>query len=119
MFLPPRDRGIRVELLPDSRAVPEHITEIQWKHGHIMVAEWLKRFGEFGVDYYGTFRNRTTLDTVTGRLVINNMTVEDIGVYSLKINNKNHNKTYLMKEMSKCSWSLWICRCYCLSFIVF
>ena len=105
-----------MELLPDSRAVPEHITEILWKHGHNMVAEWIK---DFGLDYYKTFRNRTTLDIVTGRLVIDNMTVEDIGVYSLKINNEYNNRTYLMKEMSKCSWSLWICRCRCLSFIVF
>ena len=116
MFLPPRDIGIRVELLPDSRAVPEHLTDIVWKHGPNLAAEW---FQGLGLDYYRTFKNRTTLDTDTGRLVINNMTVEDIGVYSVELNGKKHDKTYLMKEMSKCIWSLWISRCYCLSFIVF
>ena len=102
-----------MELLPDSSTVPEHITEILWKHGRNLAAEWIKGFGLY---YYGRFENRTTLDLDTGRLVINNMTVEDIGLYSLKINDKYNNKTYLM---SKYRWSLWICRCYCLSFILF
>uniref|UniRef100_A0A8C9Z4I3 Ig-like domain-containing protein n=1 Tax=Sander lucioperca TaxID=283035 RepID=A0A8C9Z4I3_SANLU len=44
--------------------------------------------------YYRNFKGRTTLDITTGRLVINNMTKADMGVYSAEVNRKVQNERY-------------------------
>ena len=98
IYIPPQG-GVLV-LLPDTSSVTEPITGILWKHGLNIAAEWDLGFGP-DVDYYGTFRDRTQLDKETGQLVINNMTIEDMGVYSVEINGRLVNKTYTVKQMSE------------------
>ena len=87
-------------MLPDTSSVTEPITGILWKHGLNKVAEWDQGFGP-DVDYYLTYRNRTELNKETGRLIINNMTKEDSGVYSVAVNGRLQSKTYMVKVISK------------------
>ena len=96
IYVPPL--GV-IHLHPDLSSVTEPITGILWKHGLNKAAEWDLGFGP-DVDYYGTFRDRTELDKETGQLVINNMTIEDIGEYSVEINGRLLSKT-TVKEMSE------------------
>ena len=97
IYIPPQ--GV-LRLLPDLSSVTEPITGILWKHGPNKAAEWDVGFGP-DVDYYGTFRDRTQLDKETGQLVINNMTIEDCGEYSVEINGRVQSKTHTVKEMSE------------------
>ena len=97
IYVPPQ--GV-LRLLPDLSSVTEPITGILWKHGPNRAAEWDLGFGP-DVDYYGTFNNRTQLDKETGQLVINNMTIEDIGEYSVEINGRVQRKTHMVKQMSE------------------
>ncbi|GLD73780.1 uncharacterized protein AKAME5_002510500 [Lates japonicus] len=54
------------------------ITDTLWKRDGDLVAEWLNNDFEF----YSTFNGRTPLNTTTGELVVQNMTVADAGLYS-------------------------------------
>uniref|UniRef100_A0A4W5P2K9 Ig-like domain-containing protein n=1 Tax=Hucho hucho TaxID=62062 RepID=A0A4W5P2K9_9TELE len=73
--------GGELVLKPDKSTVPDPITSILWKHGKNKVAEWDKDFA--GLETYGAFKGRTTLDQTTGD-----------GVYSVEINSKLLDKTY-------------------------
>ena len=94
-------QGGVLELLPDSSSVAEqNITGILWKHGPNKAAEWDQGFGP-DVDYYLTYRDRTELDKLTGRLVVNNTNKEDSGVYSVEVNGRLQKKTYNVTVISK------------------
>ncbi|XP_071186077.1 cell adhesion molecule CEACAM5-like isoform X2 [Salvelinus alpinus] len=79
-------------LTPDKSTVPDSITSILWKHGKEKVAEWDKDFG--GLDIYGAFKERTTLNQNTGELRISGLKKTDSGVYSVEFNSKLLDKTY-------------------------
>ncbi|XP_044228183.1 T-cell surface antigen CD2-like [Thunnus albacares] len=79
--------------------VSEDITSIQWKHNNNLVAEWVK--GIVGLQYYGGFNNRTTLNIITGDLEIRNMSLADSGEYSVEINNKVQPKRYTAKLIGR------------------
>ncbi|XP_052355520.1 uncharacterized protein LOC118375939 [Oncorhynchus keta] len=81
-------------LKPEKSTVTDHITSILWKHGKNKVAEWDKDYG--GLDIYGAFRNRTTLDQTTGELRISGLMKTDSGVYSVEFNRKLLDKTYTL-----------------------
>ena len=87
-------------MLPDTSSVTEPITGILWKHGPNKAAEWDQGFGP-DVDYYLTYRDRTELDKLTGRLVVNNTNKEDSGVYSVEVNGRLQKKTYNVTVISK------------------
>ncbi|XP_039639587.1 SLAM family member 9-like [Perca fluviatilis] len=91
-----RDGGeLTMDLRPPSS---EPLYNILWKISGDLVAEWIKDQVTGSVlvplAYYRTFRNRTTLDLTTGRLVIKHMTKNDTGVYSVEVNNKVQNERY-------------------------
>ncbi|XP_038854202.1 uncharacterized protein LOC120051418 isoform X1 [Salvelinus namaycush] len=85
--------GGELVLTPDKSTVPDPITSILWKHGRNKVAEWDKGFG---LDIYGTFKERTTLDQTTGELTISGLMKTDSGVYSVEFNSKLLDKTYTL-----------------------
>nr|XP_023997519.1 uncharacterized protein LOC112074604 [Salvelinus alpinus] len=87
-----RKVGGELVLKPDKSTVPHSITGILWKHGKNKVAEWDKDFG--GLDIYGAFKKRTTLDQTTGELRISGLMKTDSGVYSVEFNSKQLDKTY-------------------------
>ncbi|XP_052355519.1 uncharacterized protein LOC118375941 isoform X2 [Oncorhynchus keta] len=86
--------GGKLVLTPDKSTVPDSITSIIWKHGKDKVAEWDKDFG--GLDIYGEFKKRTTLDKTTGELRISGLMKTDSGVYSVEFNSKLLDKTYTL-----------------------
>ncbi|XP_018516294.1 uncharacterized protein LOC108872876 [Lates calcarifer] len=73
------------------------ITGIVWKLNGDLVAEWLNN--EF--EYYGTFRDRTTLDPATGELVVKNVAVADAGLYTVEINSNVQSQKYQAEVMKK------------------
>ncbi|XP_055763956.1 uncharacterized protein LOC129840250 [Salvelinus fontinalis] len=89
---PYHEVGGELVLTPDKSTVPDSITSILWKHGKYKVAEWDKDFG--GLDIYGAFKERTTLDQNTGELRISGLMTTDSGVYSVEFNSKLLDKTY-------------------------
>ena len=93
-------QGGVLELLPDPSSVTEPITGILWKHGPNKAAEWDEVHGP-DVDYYLTYRDRTELDKLTGRLVVNNTNKEDSGVYSVEVNGRGQSKTYKVKVIGR------------------
>nr|XP_046180031.1 uncharacterized protein LOC124011085 isoform X1 [Oncorhynchus gorbuscha]XP_046180032.1 uncharacterized protein LOC124011085 isoform X1 [Oncorhynchus gorbuscha]XP_046180033.1 uncharacterized protein LOC124011085 isoform X1 [Oncorhynchus gorbuscha] len=86
--------GGELVLTPDKSTVSDPITSILWKHGKNKVAEWDKDFG--GLDIYGTFKERTTLDQTTGELRISGLMKNDSGVYSVEFNSKLLDQTYTL-----------------------
>ncbi|XP_071186087.1 cell adhesion molecule CEACAM5-like isoform X2 [Salvelinus alpinus] len=84
--------GGELVLKPDKSTVPHSITSILWKHGKDKVAEWDKDFG--GLDIYGAFKERTTLNQTTAELRISGLMKTDSGVYSVEFNSKLLDKTY-------------------------
>ena len=91
--------GGELVLTPDKSTVTDPITSILWKHGKYKVAEWDKDYG--GLDIYGAFRERTTLDQTTGELRISGLMKTDSGVYSVEFNSKLLHKTYTLSVISK------------------
>uniref|UniRef100_A0A8C7FK94 Carcinoembryonic antigen-related cell adhesion molecule 1-like n=1 Tax=Oncorhynchus kisutch TaxID=8019 RepID=A0A8C7FK94_ONCKI len=88
--------GGELVLTPDKSTVPDSITSIIWKHGKNKVAEWDQAFG--GLDIYGAFKERTTLDNTTGELRISGLKKTDSGVYSVEFNSKLL-KTYTLSVL--------------------
>ncbi|KAL6102140.1 cd58 [Pungitius sinensis] len=70
------------------------ITSIVWKINSDLLAEWSDKFS---LEIYPRFKSRTSLDTTNGRLVIRQMTKEDVGRYTVEINNKVQSENYDMK----------------------
>lgn len=91
--------GGKLELRPQPSAA---ITNILWKHNGNLLAEWVQ--GKIELTYYGSFNGRTTLNTTTGRLEINNMVEADAGQYVVEINSHVQSPSYdvkMIKEVPK------------------
>ncbi|XP_026211860.1 SLAM family member 9-like [Anabas testudineus] len=73
-------------------ATTERLTSLLWKFNDNLLAEWVENV--IPLEYYGRFKGRTTLDITTGRLVITNMGKEDIGLYSVEVNNRVQDDKY-------------------------
>ncbi|XP_031648612.1 uncharacterized protein LOC109880655 [Oncorhynchus kisutch] len=87
-----RKVGGELVLTPDKSTVPDSITSILWKHGKNKLAEWDQAFG--GLDIYGAFKERTTLNQTTGELRISGLKKTDSGDYSVEFNSKLLDQTY-------------------------
>ncbi|XP_036067963.1 V-set and immunoglobulin domain-containing protein 1 isoform X2 [Oryzias melastigma] len=74
-------KGSSIVLSPDVEE--PSIISVTWKHGADLAAEW---FGG-SVTFYRSFKDRCSLDTKSGELTINNVKLEDGGVYTPEINN--------------------------------
>uniref|UniRef100_A0A3Q3JDQ1 Ig-like domain-containing protein n=1 Tax=Monopterus albus TaxID=43700 RepID=A0A3Q3JDQ1_MONAL len=85
--------GGSLELRPQQQQTA--ITSIVWKHNGDLVAEWVDK--ESPLTYWTVFRDRTTLDTTTGRLEIRNMSKDDAGNFIVEINNQVQSKSYPAK----------------------
>ena len=79
--------------------VSETIGSIVWKFNGNLVAEWVKDAIE--LDYYDKYKGRTTLNTATGQLVITKMQKDDVGSYTVEINNKVHSQSYDVKWITR------------------
>uniref|UniRef100_A0A671W179 Ig-like domain-containing protein n=1 Tax=Sparus aurata TaxID=8175 RepID=A0A671W179_SPAAU len=88
--------GSKLDLRP---TVTETITDILWRYNGNLVAEWVQ--GEVELLYYDKYKDRTTLKTATGQLVINNMEKDDVGSYTVDINNKAHGQSYDVKWITR------------------
>ncbi|XP_040905529.1 LOW QUALITY PROTEIN: natural killer cell receptor 2B4-like [Toxotes jaculatrix] len=73
------------------------ITNILWKHNGNLVAEWLSS----ELQYYGKFKDRTTLDTTTAHLKITDMREADSGLYTVEINFMAQDQKYDVKVIKK------------------
>ncbi|XP_038835472.1 uncharacterized protein LOC120033270 [Salvelinus namaycush] len=93
--------GGELVLTPDKSTVTDPITSILWKHGECWVAYW----DLSGLDIYGAFKERTTLDQNTGELRISGLKKTDSGVYSVEFNSKLLVKTYKLSVINKPSGS--------------
>ncbi|KAM3585516.1 uncharacterized protein V6R79_019645 [Siganus canaliculatus] len=62
-----------------------------WKYKGSEVITWAGKMPH----YYGQFRGRCALNTRTGELTINHLTLSDSGSYSVKINGKETNRVQL------------------------
>ncbi|XP_037637711.1 SLAM family member 9-like [Sebastes umbrosus] len=77
-------------------AFPGHINNIVWIFNDNLLAEWVEDEG-----YYLRIKGRATLTTETGQLIINNMSKEDEGVYSVEINDRVQSESYQAKLIKK------------------
>ncbi|XP_040905527.1 uncharacterized protein LOC121189460 isoform X3 [Toxotes jaculatrix] len=73
------------------------ITSILWKYNGNLVAEWLSS----NLEYYGTFKDRTTLNTTTAHLKITDMREADSGLYTVEINFMAQDQEYDVKVIKK------------------
>lgn len=73
----------------------EPIKNILWKFNGNLLAEWIK--DKVPVEFYRSFKGRSTLDTKNGRLVVNSMSQADRGVYSVEINSNVQSVSYTAK----------------------
>nr|AIT82998.1 CD48 antigen [Sparus aurata] len=79
--------------------VTETIDNILWKYNGNLLAEWVK--GEVELLYYDKYKGRTTLNITSGQLEINNMVKDDVGSYTVEINNKVHGQSYDVKWITR------------------
>ncbi|XP_056443704.1 uncharacterized protein LOC130380502 [Gadus chalcogrammus] len=75
--------GTTLTLEPDVPTVKKPIDSIRWKYGTALVVDWDPTTGH---TYYGSFKERTTLDPQTLRLVINRLTLADSEQFSVETN---------------------------------
>ncbi|XP_067439522.1 uncharacterized protein [Thunnus thynnus] len=80
------------EVVLTSDSVVNLITSIEWKHGADLAMEWYG--GE--TTAYRHFKDRGSLNTLTGALTITGLTPDDSGSYTVEINNKVTSKTQLL-----------------------
>ncbi|XP_062270911.1 uncharacterized protein LOC133976668 [Scomber scombrus] len=85
-----RKIGDEAVLTPDS--VENPITYIRWKHGPNIAMQWN---GE-GMISYKQFKDRGSLDISTGEMTITGLTLDDSGIYTPEINNKETSNTQLL-----------------------
>ncbi|XP_031694165.1 uncharacterized protein LOC116376818 [Anarrhichthys ocellatus] len=78
-----------------SASNPEPIKNILWKFDGHLLAEWIK--DKVPVEFYRSFKGRSTLNTQNGRLVVNSMSGNDTGVYSVEINSNVQSVSYTAK----------------------
>uniref|UniRef100_A0A671W3N5 Immunoglobulin V-set domain-containing protein n=1 Tax=Sparus aurata TaxID=8175 RepID=A0A671W3N5_SPAAU len=79
--------------------VTETITNILWRYNGNLLAEWVKN--EVDLLYYDKYKGRTTLNTATGQLEINNMEKHDVGMYTVEINYKVHSQSYEVRWITR------------------
>ncbi|XP_074501505.1 CD48 antigen-like [Sebastes fasciatus] len=79
-------------------AFPGHINDILWKFNGNLLAEWVELEDE---GYYLRIKGRANLTTETGQLIINKMSKEDEGVYSVEINGRVQSERYRAKLIKK------------------
>uniref|UniRef100_A0A671XA93 Immunoglobulin V-set domain-containing protein n=1 Tax=Sparus aurata TaxID=8175 RepID=A0A671XA93_SPAAU len=79
--------------------VTETITDILWKYNENLLAEWVKDEAE--LLYFDKYQGRTTLNTATGQLVINNMDKDDVGMYTVERNNRVHGQSYDVRWITR------------------
>ncbi|XP_061823889.1 lymphocyte function-associated antigen 3 [Nerophis lumbriciformis] len=74
-----------------------HFTNVVWSLNGDLVAEW-----DDGSDviYYGKFKSRTTLNTVTGDLQISGVGAQDVGKFMLELNKVSQPNTFIAKIIS-------------------
>ncbi|KAF3841764.1 hypothetical protein F7725_023715 [Dissostichus mawsoni] len=85
----------------DLRTPPsERITNILWQFSRNLLAEWGGNMFDL---YYYRNKTTTTLDTSTGRLIINDMTKDEEGLYSVEINKVQSDtfKAVMIKHVPK------------------
>ncbi|XP_074503178.1 SLAM family member 9-like [Sebastes fasciatus] len=75
------------------------IINILWKFNGNLLAEWVKDVVPLG--YYPRIQGRANLTTETGQLIINNMSKNDDGVYSVGINDRVQSESYHAKFIKK------------------
>ncbi|CAK6977959.1 uncharacterized protein LOC128354439 isoform X2 [Scomber scombrus] len=85
-----RKIGDQVVLTPDS--VENPITYIRWKHGPNIAMQWN---GEEIISYK-QFKVRGSLNISTGVMTITGLTLDDSGIYTPEINNKETSNTQLL-----------------------
>ncbi|XP_037637717.1 uncharacterized protein LOC119495391 isoform X2 [Sebastes umbrosus] len=76
--------------------LPDHINYIVWLFNDNLLAEW-----EEDKSYYLRLKGRANLTTETGQLIINKMSKEDEGVYSVEINDRVQSERYQAKLIKK------------------
>ncbi|RVE75043.1 hypothetical protein OJAV_G00012850 [Oryzias javanicus] len=77
-----RLKGSTVVLSPDL--VEAQVNSIRWKYGDGVIADW---YGQ-RVPFYRSFKDRCSLNTKTGELIINYVGLEQSGVYTPEINSR-------------------------------
>ncbi|XP_037637713.1 SLAM family member 9-like [Sebastes umbrosus] len=77
-------------------AFPDHINNIVWLFNDNLLAEWVE-----DKSYYLRLKGRANLTTETGQLIINKMSKEDEGVYSVEINDRVQSESYRAKLIKK------------------
>ncbi|XP_034538117.1 SLAM family member 5-like [Notolabrus celidotus] len=77
----------------------DRITNILWKLKGDLVAEWIEK--TVPLDYYGRFKDRTTLDIQSGSLVMKNLRMADEGEFTVEINNKVHPQRFIGKAIKE------------------
>ncbi|XP_074501502.1 CD48 antigen-like [Sebastes fasciatus] len=77
-------------------AFPGHINIIVWIFNGNLLAEWVE-----DESYYLRIKGRANLTTETGQLIINKMSKEDEGVYSVEINDRVQSESYKAKLIKK------------------
>ncbi|XP_074503202.1 SLAM family member 9-like [Sebastes fasciatus] len=75
------------------------IINILWKFNGNLLAEWVKDLVPLG--YYPRIEGRANLTIETGQLIINNMSKNDEGVYSVGINDRVQSESYHAKFIKK------------------
>ncbi|KAG5267731.1 hypothetical protein AALO_G00225020 [Alosa alosa] len=75
---------------------PPQIENVAWKFGNDKVAEYDPTFDK-EAQYYGRFRERTTLNVKSGSIAISTLTNGDEGKYSVEVNNVLLTKTFSLK----------------------
>ncbi|XP_037637726.1 SLAM family member 9-like [Sebastes umbrosus] len=78
---------------------PGHINDILWKFNGNLLAKWVEDY--FPLGYYPRIKGRANLTTETGQLIINKMSKEDEGVYSVEINDRVQSERYRAKLIKK------------------
>ncbi|XP_026211861.1 SLAM family member 9-like [Anabas testudineus] len=91
--------GGNLVLMPPAASTQPVISSIRWKYNGNLLAEMVE--GKILLDVYGRFNGRTTLNTTTGCLEVNNMTKDDTGFYSVEINYSGQSVRYDVKVINK------------------
>ncbi|XP_037637719.1 carcinoembryonic antigen-related cell adhesion molecule 21-like [Sebastes umbrosus] len=80
-------------------AFPGHINDILWKCNGNLLADWVENL--VPLSYDPRIKGRANLTIETGQLIINNMSKEDEGVYSVEINDRVQSERYRAKLINK------------------
>ena len=96
--------GGTLKLTPGS---PPGDGSITWKLKSNKVVEYDKNFHPT-IEVYGRFKNRTTLNSLTGGLEMTDLTKEDKGVYTMEVNSELKATYDVVDVISKCTCAYYI-----------